>query len=241
MQLIQIPAPHERLPLPTYLAARAYLLENDADAARMLAWSEREVGPPGTAEKMAAEIIWIILCAGRSAQAARTIEQKVWLAIRAGTPVVEMFGYKAKAAAIERAWYERASDFVALQEKIATDDPEQLLAWCKAIPFIGTDTQYQLAKNFGVDVAKPDIWMCRLAGIPDRPRLPIKVRFKACMNLCRFLGEAFGERMATVDSILWLACNKGVLVTDGSAGPISLNTGPIVARSIYVSADDAIV
>lgn len=44
---------------------------------------------------MSREIIWVILCAGRSAQSARTIEAKVLAAIDAGQPVVEVFGYRA--------------------------------------------------------------------------------------------------------------------------------------------------
>ncbi|WP_260324220.1 hypothetical protein [Paraburkholderia fungorum] len=188
---------------------------------------------------MAGEIIWIILCAGRSAQAARTIEAKVWSAIRAGKPVVSAFGYRAKAAAIERAWREREADFAALQNVLAADDPVRLLEWCHAIPFVGDDTQYQLAKNFGVQVCKPDIWLCRLSGFPDRPRVPVKVRFAACMALCGDLARGSGDTIAVVDSMLWLACNKGVLVTDCEASPVTLNTGAVTARSIYKSAPQA--
>lgn len=233
MQPSPIPAPEERLPVPLYTEMRSWLLRNDPDASRMLTWAEKEVAPPETPERMAWEIIWIILCAGRSAQAARTIEKKVIGAIQSGRPVVEVFGYRAKAAAIERAWVERDSDFRALQSVLALDDPEALIAWCKSIPFVGTDTMYQLAKNFGVAVPKPDIWMCRLSGIPDRPRLPSKRRFDACLALCRFLSSRTGDGIAAVDSLLWLACNKGVLVTDSLASPVSLNLRPHRGMSIY--------
>ncbi|MBB5547458.1 hypothetical protein GGD70_007818 [Paraburkholderia fungorum] len=229
----------ERLPLAIYLAARSWLLANDPDAARMISWSLHEIRPPQSPEAMAGEIIWIILCAGRSAQAARTIEAKVWSAIRAGKPVVSAFGYRAKAAAIERAWREREADFAALQNVLAADDPVRLLEWCHAIPFVGDDTQYQLAKNFGVQVCKPDIWLCRLSGFPDRPRVPVKVRFAACMALCGDLARGSGDTIAVVDSMLWLACNKGVLVTDCEASPVTLNTGAVTARSIYKSAPQA--
>jgi hypothetical protein len=99
-----------------------------------------EVGPPATPEDMAFEITWIILCAGRSAQAARTIEKKVRAAINAGTPVVDACGYRAKAAVIERAWHERVVDFAALQKVLAAQSPEHLVAWCKCVPFVGDDT-----------------------------------------------------------------------------------------------------
>lgn len=237
MHPLRIPAPESRVPVSMYADLRAWLLENDPDAGDMLEWSSRQAGPPGSAERMAAEVIWIILCAGRNAQAARTIEKKVWVALRAGQPMVEVFGYRAKAQAIERAWYERETDFAALQEVLASGRAERLVTWCGSLPFVGDDTQFQLAKNFGADVCKPDIWLSRLAGFADRPRRAVKIRFPACMALCRPLAEATGERIATTDSLLWLACNKGVLVVGQDAGPVSFAPRSITMRSMMVVAD----
>lgn len=187
---------------------------------------------------MAGEVIWVILCAGRHAQSARTIEKKVWAAIRDGHPVVEAFRYRAKAEAIERAWREREADFAALQAVLSTGGPERLVEWCGSRPFIGDDTQFQLARNFGADVCKPDIWLCRLTGIPDRPRRAVKFRFPACMALCGHLAQGTGDRIATVDSLLWLACNKGILVVGSDAGPVTYVARVSSLRSIMVAADD---
>lgn len=227
------PPPEQRLPLPLWHNVKRWLLEHDPDAERMLTWSTQGVGLPQTAEAMAREIVWIILGAGRSAQAARTIEKKVWIAIRSGRPAVDAFGYRAKAAAIDRAWRERETDFAALQQ-VGNTAPAQLLAWCRAIPFVGDDTQYQLAKNFGADVCKPDIWLCRLAGIADSPRQPLKVRFASCLALCRYLATESRDRIATVDSLLWLACNKGVLQVTAEAKEV-LFVPRVGTRSIYVA------
>lgn len=229
---ISIPSPDSRVPASLYIEVRQWLLANDPDAQRILDWSMQDIGMPASAEAMASDIIWIILCAGRSAQAARTIERKVWAAINEGRPVVEAFGYRAKAAAIERAWHERQQDFDALC-KIGNQDVEKLVAWCGSLPFIGDDTQFQLAKNFGADVCKPDIWLSRLAGIPDKPRRAVKIRFPACMNLCRPLAVATGDRIAAVDSVLWLACNKGVLRVNAEAGIVLFNDSAITTRSIF--------
>lgn len=231
-----IPSPETRVPPSLYCEVRDWLLANDDDGPQMMHWSNT-VGLPINAEKMASEIIWIILCAGRSAQSARTIEHKVWAAINAGEPVVTAFGYRAKAAVIERAWRQRTGDFEALQEVLKLNDPQKLLEWCYAIPFIGDDTQYQLAKNFGGQCCKPDIWMCRLVGIPDRPRRRLAERYDACMRLCRMLSEATGDKVAAIDSMLWLACNKKILRTDAEAGPISLHTGDVRIRSINEAAE----
>jgi hypothetical protein len=56
------------------------------------------------------------------------------------------------------------------------------------------------------------------------------------MNLCRPLAEATGDRIAAVDSLLWLACNKGVLRVSSDAGPVTFCTDEITSRSIYSTA-----
>jgi len=220
LPLPPVPSPETRIPPDLYCEVRDWLLANDDDGPKMMHWSNT-VKPPVDAENMAAEIIWIILCAGRSAQAARTIERKVRAAIDAGEPVATAFGYRAKAAAIERAWRWRTEDFAALQEVLKLNDPAKLLEWCYAIPFIGDDTKYQLAKNFGGQCCKPDIWMCRLVGIPDHPRRRVAERYDACMRLCRMLSDATGDKIAAIDSMLWLACNKGFLRTGADAGRLN--------------------
>jgi hypothetical protein len=128
--------------------------------------------------------------------------------------------------------------FCALQQVLITGNAEQLVQWCGSLSFVGDDTQFQLAKNFGADVCKPDIWLCRLTGIPDRPRKAVRVRFPACMALCRPLSEVTGDRIATVDSLLWLACNKGILVVGPDAGPVAFAPRVSSLRSIVHAADD---
>jgi hypothetical protein len=231
-----IPPPHTRVSVGMYADLRAWLLDKDPDAAEMVEWSSRVVGEPVSAEAMAGEIVWIILCAGRSAQAARTIERKVWAAIHAGEAAVTAFGYRAKAAAIDSVWLARHEHFASLRAVMVTGEADRLVEWCGSLPFVGADTQFQLAKNFGADLAKPDRWLTRLAGLSDRPRRSVAVRFPACMNLCRPLAAACGDRIATVDSLLWLACNKGVLVVDAFGGPVTFIPEVSRRRSIYESA-----
>lgn len=233
--MIQVPSPESRVSADLYREVRAWLLANDPDASKVVEWAEREIAFPASPEEMAGDVIWIILCAGRSAQAARTLEKRVWAQIRAGRPVVEVFGYRAKADAIERAWAERVKDYAALRA-IGPDKPEQIVEWAGNLPFVGDDTKFQLAKNFGADVCKPDIWLCRLAGIADKPRRNIRLRFAACMALCRPLAAAAGERVATVDSVLWLACNKRVLQVGAQGGPVHFRPQPITARSMLIAA-----
>jgi hypothetical protein len=228
--------PSNRLPPQVYIQVRDHLLNTDADAREIYAWSRTGRKPPETPEHLAGEIIWIILCAGRSAQAARTIERRVRAALDAGESAATAFGYRAKAAAIDRAWRERTLDFQKLHAVLKADNPALLLDWCESIPFVGAITKYQLAKNLGRDdVTKPDIHLCRLAGIADDAKVSASARFAVCMQFCAPLAAASGDTIATVDSILWLGANKGVFVVDAAAGPISFNPTGNNRGSIYLS------
>lgn len=226
----RLPSPGDRVPVDLWTDLRAWMIANDPDAAPMADWSTSIVEPTD-AEKLAGEIVWIILCSGRTAQSARTIEKRVWAAIHDGRPALSAFGHRMRAGAIEFAWAERERLFSELGSMRDSSD-EDLLAWCRSLPGVGAVTCYQLAKNLGRDVAKPDIWLCRLAGIPDRPGGHVAERFAACRDLCIPLARATGDRIATVDSMLWLACNKSVLTVDAHGGPIAYRPGVIRARPI---------
>lgn len=189
--------PADRLSPQIYIEARDHLLATDPDARGIYDWSRVGRKAPTTPEHLAGEIIWIILCAGRSAQAARTIETRVRTALDAGKPAVTAFGYRAKAAAIDRAWRERATHFQKLHAVLDADDPVALLDWCSSIPFVGAITRYQLAKNLGQDVVKPDLHLSRLAGIPDDARMAASVRFALCMEFCKPLVQGSGDNYAT--------------------------------------------
>jgi len=77
MRTFSAPPPQSRISVSLYADVRAWLLASGPDGHGMLEWSSREVGVPDSPERMAGEAIWVILCAGRNAQAARTIEKKV--------------------------------------------------------------------------------------------------------------------------------------------------------------------
>jgi len=226
-----MPADFSRIPPALYTEIRDWLLVNDPDGREIYDWAQG-IAPPDTAEHLAGDVIWIILCAGRSAQAARTLEKRVWDALRAGRPAVEAFGYRAKAAAIDRAWRDRDADFAAFQTVLASGDVDAMLEWCAGIPFVGAITKYQLAKNVGFDVCKPDIWLARIAGLPERT--PAAWLFPACQALCAGLATASGDRIATIDSVLWLAANKQLLDIDADGVRFVPRAG--ARRSIYETA-----
>jgi len=140
---------------------------------------------------------WVVVNSGMRNQVAEKIWGRILDSLRTGGRVADAFGHPGKAAAIQRAFDEREELFVAY---IASADKVSFLA---EMPWIGPITKWHLAKNFGVDCAKPDRHLSRLAA-----REGVSVD-----ELCARLATATGDRVATVDLVLWRAANLGFLQT----------------------------
>jgi hypothetical protein len=159
------------------------------------------------------EAIFVICNSGMRYTVARSIFERCRGAIADGQPVIEVFGHAGKAAAIEAIWRDREQLLAAY---LAAADK---LAFLEALPWIGGITKYHLAKNFGADVAKPDVHLQRLA---DREGCTVQA-------LCERLASEQGLRVAAVDTVLWRACANGVL---------NSRTGSIQALAAAAASDD---
>jgi len=62
------------------------------------------------------------------------------------------------------------------------------------LDFIGPVTRYHLAKNIGLDVAKPDRHLARVASAAD---------FDSPDDLCRAIADDTGDRVSVVDLVIW--------------------------------------
>lgn len=133
---------------------------------------------------------------------ARKVFDKVRDALFDGALSHTVFGHHGKCCAIDTIWALREDKFRAY---LAADDK---LAYLATLPWIGDITKYHLAKNFGVDCAKPDVHLQRLA---DHHGVTPQV-------LCDDLARQTGYRSATVDVLLWRACANGVI--DSRSGRI---------------------
>jgi hypothetical protein len=185
-----------------YVAVRARLRElgHGGD----YEWSQN-LKPPRSPEELAAEFTWVVLNSGMRNTVARRIMDRLWPLVSASQPIGEAFRHPGKVAAIELVWRTRDrvfADFLGARD---------VVAWCQTLPWIGPITKYHLAKNLGADVAKPDRWLERLA----------QVELDTVANLCLRLAAATGDRIATVDVVLWRACAIGVI--EISAGRVVLN------------------
>lgn len=159
-----------------------------------VAWAE-SIKEPTDAEDFALEAIFVICNSGMKNTVARGIYARVVKQIYAGAPVHEVFKHVGKVKAIEAIWFDRKplyAKFLAAADK---------LEFCEALPFIGGITKYHLAKNFGAQVAKPDVHLQRLA---DRESV-------TAQQLCERIASETGHRVATVDTVLWRACANGII------------------------------
>lgn len=166
-------------------------------AAADIRWSEA-LASPTAPHTFAMEVIFVICNSGMRYTVAQGIFQRCKEALLSGIPVIEVFGHKGKAKAIEAVWADRD---VLLQMFHSRANDAERLELLEAIPWIGPITKFHLAKNFGMDVAKPDVHLQRLA---DREGCTAQA-------LCERLATDTGFRVATVDTILWRACADGWL------------------------------
>lgn len=166
-------------------------------------WTE-SLSPPENAEEFAKQTIYVICNSGMANTVATVIHNRCLEALLDDRSATEVFGHPGKSAAIDAIWRERADHFAAFN---AADDK---VAALRELPWIGDVTALHLAKNFGADVAKPDVHMERLA----------RAEATTTAKLCARLAAESGYRAATIDTILWRACalkvlNSAVYENDG--------------------------
>lgn len=157
-------------------------------------WSEG-IEPPVHADDFALEAIFVICNGGMKNTVARIIFDRVCAALDSGQSSSAGLNNARKAASIDDIWNRRAALFDGYR---AANDK---VAYCESLPHIGAITKFHLAKNFGAQVAKPDVHLQRLANREGT----------TAQALCERLSLASGYKVATVDVLLWRACANGVL------------------------------
>lgn len=177
--------------LKTYKDLRQCVV--DAGYGSEIEWSEN-LKPCQDETDFAREYVWVVLNSGMKNQVARIIMNKVWPALEAGHSASSVFGHAGKCAGIDKVYEDRAKIF---SEYVIANDK---LAFLEALPWIGPITKYHLAKNLGMDVAKPDRWLQRVA---DEAGETVE-------SLCNRLSVVTGDRISTVDYVIWRACNLGI-------------------------------
>lgn len=172
---------------------------SDPEWGGQIEWSE-SVRRPNNPEDMARELIFVIANSGMKNAVARMIYRRVIDALQAGQHPSIAFGHAGKTAAMAMIWQERERLF----NELAALPDAAIADWCGQLPWIGKITKHHAAKNFGVNVAKPDRWLERVAALSN----------ETVDHLCARIARATGDRVATVDLVIWWAMAYGVLVID---------------------------
>lgn len=139
------------------------------------------------AEYFLNEFIFIVLSAGKSNKAVITTTKK----IRENNFDLLVIGHSKKIMAIIEGVNNHEQWFEELKSK-KTD--EEKIEYLESRPFIGKATKYHLARNLGLDYAKPDVHLKRLTK---------KFNFETANDLCKFISEKTGDRIGVVDVVLW--------------------------------------
>src|SRR4029077_4258422 len=151
------------------------------------------------------EYAWVVLTCGMRESVVRgkfgMLSQCFWnwesaSAIAATTDTCRrlalgVFNHEGKIDAILRVASSLAQGrFDAFREALRND----LLGELERLPYIGRVTRYHLAKNLGMDVAKPDRHLCRIAR---------SLGFQSPHDLCTCIADATGDGVRVVDLVLW--------------------------------------
>jgi hypothetical protein len=158
--------------------------------------------PVADADTFWSEYAWVVLNSGMKEQIARKIWNRVRPVVEAGQSAATVFGHKGKAAAIDHVWANR--ERLLAEYQAAADKVE----WCETLPWIGGITKWHLAKNYGHDCAKPDRHLVRIFGSAAD-----------AFAHCARLSIETGDRIATVDVVIWRAANLGLLSANGKDQP----------------------
>jgi len=166
----------------------------DAGYSDEIEWSEN-IKPCQSADEFFCQYMWVVLNSGMKNQIARQIETRIYDAWERGESTASAFGHKGKAAAIDYVKYFKDGIFGMYQSR------EDKIEYLKTLPWIGDITKYHLAKNLGFDVVKPDRHLVRIS----------KKYGKTPDEICKALADKTGDRIATVDLVIWRAANLGMI------------------------------
>lgn len=188
--------------------ARAYLLAKQrviaAGFESEIAWQEAVRLDDVDAVTFVREAAWVVLCAGMRESIVRARFERISHAFELWDPghitrnsrrccrrAREVFNHRRKIDAIVRI----ANQVVALgMEQIVEGIECEGPAFLTRFPYIGTVTCFHLAKNLGVQVAKPDRHLERMAAA---------LGYAGASSLCGVISDALDEPIAVVDLVMW--------------------------------------
>jgi len=131
------------------------------------------------------EYVWVVCNSGMKNQIAQKIFSKFW---KKGDYNFDAINHPHKNSSIKQV-YERL-DFYYLHFLKS----ENKLMFLKSLPHIGDITKYHLARNLGLNVAKPDRHLKRISKL---------FNFTNVQDFCFYISKFVSDSISTIDLVLW--------------------------------------
>jgi len=143
------------------------------------------------------EYAWVVISSGISNKAAISVFTKLM-----DTRNIDVVKHPGKNKALKKADYNYLDWFSHLQK---CDTDEERIEFIQTLPYMGPATSYHLARNIGIDVAKPDRHLVRIAE---------HFNYIDVQQMCKDISSQTGDRIGTVDIILWrvMQLTKGTIL-----------------------------
>ncbi len=142
-----------------------------------------------------AEFVWVVVSSGMKNQIAEKIYKRVMAALVDRVPINTVFRHEGKVKAINHVLANLKELYF---EYLMADDK---LTWLEGLPYIGSITKYHLAKNLGLDIAKPDRHLVRISNEYNT----------TVQELCLKLAQETKSKVAVIDQVIWRAANLGFI------------------------------
>jgi len=185
--------------------SKAWSYVEQAELLGEVVWQREANFTEFTESELLREHAWVALCSGFRESAVRRVFDHVslcycdWESAEAIVSVGEIccttaalrFANRGKLLGIlSTAKYIKNIGFDEFKQSVLVDPINRL----QVLPFIGPVTSWHLAKNLGLDVAKPDRHLVRVSE---------RLGFRSADDLCRELAATTGEKAKVVDLIVW--------------------------------------
>lgn len=186
-----------------YYFAKLYIIKKGF--ADEIDWQNDLIFENLTEQKFLEEIAWVILSSGMNEQIIRKLfpkVSKIMFDFQSAEKIknskgecyfnaIQVFNHPGKINAIlYAAEYVTNNSFEAVKLKINQNN----ISFLMSFPYLGNATAYHMAKNIGLNVAKPDRHLIRISK---------SFGFQSPTDLCNEISAAIGEKISTIDLVLW--------------------------------------
>jgi hypothetical protein len=200
--------PHEMFEL-----ARRYCQR--ADLSRQVDRQRRLDPARFTEQDLLRETAWVVLCSGFRERVIRRVFSHVSLCFFDWESADQVYQHWPLCVRAARSSFDNERKLRAIAncaqiivctgfDQLKVSILHQPIAQLQEFPFIGPTTAWHLAKNLGMNVAKPDRHLVRLAEACG---------YASALELCASLADTHSEQVNVIDLILWryLADHPGLL------------------------------